>query len=184
MAGEMTPAQLVAELRPLANGQELTKEVRRALSRIGGRAANDARAEMRASGDRQLARAADTVRGSATNTAARVRVGGRAVPFALAAVWGKKGPTGWYAGWYTPTTKHGTKGQKRLDPQRRRGFARAAMLYPNNPRWIGQDWTVADPSGGPRGLNRALNRNQRVYQGEIVTELDRITARAFPVGRL
>lgn len=174
MAGpSMSPAQFARELRQLENGQRFTADLRKSYRRIGTKAAGWARDEMRSSGDRQLARSAGAVRGSASAASARISVGGASVPGALAAVWGTKGPTGWYAGWY--------KGQ--IDPERRVGFMRG-VISPNNPRWIGNTWTVATRGQGPRGINDALADHQPEIQAEVVTEMDRMMARAFPVGRL
>lgn len=168
--GAVSPQQFAAELRELSNGQYWTRELRRSYRRIGTKAAGYSRDAMRSSGDRQVARAAQATRGSATTLSARVSVGGRAVPGAVAAVWGHRGPTGWYAGW-----RNGA-----VDEARRRGYARTAVYKSNNPFWIGNNWTVAVKGQGPRGINDALADHIDDLRDEVAVEVDRMAARAFP----
>lgn len=173
--GAVSPAKFAADLRELSNGQYWTKELRRSYRRIGTKAAGYSRDAMRSGnlrggGNRQVARAARATRGSATSLSARVSVGGQAVPGAVAAVWGHRGPTGWYGGW-----RNGA-----VDEQRRRGYARTAVFRPNNPFWIGNNWTVGVKGQGPRGINEALADHIDDLRGEVAVEVDRIAARAFP----
>jgi hypothetical protein len=153
-AGAVSPQKFAADLRELSDGKYWTKELRKSYRRIGTKAAGYSRDEMR-KGDRQLARAAGATRGSSTTLTARVSVGGASVPGALAAVWGTKGRTGWFAA-----------------PRYRTGR--------NNPPWIGNNWTVATKGQGPRGINDALADHIDDLRDEVAVEVDRIAAKAFP----
>lgn len=175
-----TPQQLAADLRGLANGKQWRSALTKAYRPIGTKAAQWARAEMR-SGDAQLARASRVIRGSASQTGARINVGGAREPGALAFVWGTKGPTGWYAGWYTPPG-HGP-GDQRKDRARAHGYRWAARRNPNNPRWVGNTWTIGRMGEGPRGLNDALAKNQPQIVDEVTKVIDSFSARAFPTPR-
>lgn len=100
--------------------REFARVNKRAGDRIGQ--ATQARANTR-----QLAAAARQVKGSASAKGPRVRVAssGR-VPYALAAIWGMKRRTGWYAA-----------------PRYARSSGRQA------PMWVGSSWDVGDPGEGP-----------------------------------
>lgn len=156
-AGRPLSAEEVARgFELLANPNEWRKEARRTYRRVGTQAARWAREEMRSSGDRQLAGAARGVRGNATPTEASVGVQRSSkVPYALAATWGTKGHTGWYAA-------------RRYDGG-----------PPNNPPWIGNTWPIAVRGQGPRGLNDALATHLDDLGALFALEVSGLAARAF-----
>lgn len=170
MAGPvLSPTDLAAALRRLEDARAWTRELRRGYRKVGTKAAGWARAEMRGHELAQVRRAARAVRGSSTSTSARISVGGRSVPGALAAVWGTKGPTGWYAGW--------RNGQ--MDERRRFGYRGAARARPNQPAWVGNSWQMATRGQGPRGLNDALADNQGELLDMFAAEAESVMGRAF-----
>lgn len=165
----VTPAQLAEALRELEDGKTWTRELRRGYRRVGTVAAGWARAEMRGHESRQVQRAARAVRGSSTSTSARINVGGRAVPGALAATWGTKGPSGWYAGW-----RNGE-----MDERRRFGYSAAARARSNNPPWVGNTWRVATKGEGPRGINDALADNTDKLLDLFAEEAETVLGKAL-----
>lgn len=171
-----TPTELAAALRKLDNASAWTRKLRKRYRKVGTLAARWARQELRSGGGgrdgspRRLAAAAGAIRGSSTATAATVSAGGRAVPHALATIWGTKGPTGWAAGWY--------RGE--VAPARRAGFAAAGVM--NNPRWVGANWTVATRGTGPRGINDALAKHEDDLAEEFLSAVVESIAEALPHG--
>ena len=154
MAGPLTPTQLAEELRALADPKGWERELRKTYRKVGTKAAGFARAEMRSGGDRQLAAAARAVRGASTLTAATLAVtASKSVPFALVAVYGKAGRTGWNEYSYSAAGV-------RLGPRAYRNGKR------QHPAWITNQWTVATPGQGPRGINTALS----VHLPELVED--------------
>lgn len=182
MAGpSMSPAQFAKALQMLSTDEHWRGELRKAYRPISNTAAALSREEMRKGGSRQLARAARGVRGNASASAARVRVGGM-VPTsttpmpAFAPVYGTKGPTGWLAGHYTPPGHGKTPGRSPIVPARREAFAR----FRNNPPWVGNNWPVGVRGQGPRGVNDALADGQERFLGEIEAAAMATLKRAFP----
>lgn len=127
------------ELRELRRGLRAIKpdapEWARAFTAINKRAgdtiAADAGSRLRG---RRGSRAARNIKGAASSTGVRLRIGNTAsAPFALATVWGARGHTGWYA---RARYKNSTGRQ--------------------HPPWVGSSWEVGG-SGGPYGVNPAIH---------------------------
>jgi hypothetical protein len=111
--------------------------------------AREAESNLAAMGGQQAA-AAKRVQGVASSVDIKVKVSNTSsVPFALAAVWGAKRRTGWYA-----QAKYAQRG----------GVAgrviRRALGRHNNGQqfkpWVGSSWQVGERGEGPYGLNDAI----------------------------
>jgi len=168
----MTPTELEAALRKLGSPEFTTKALRKEYRKVGTKAAGLARSEMRAGarGGARVARAAPAVRGSATARGATLSMGGKAVPGALAAIWGtKKTHTGWAGGW-----ENGA-----INPAKAAGMAGSKR---NTLEWIGDGWTVATAGQGPRGVNDALAKHQPQIEGMFLDAAMEFMGRAFPHG--
>ena len=162
MASTMSPQQFSRAIALLARDRSWRPELKRAYRPVSNLAARMSRAEMRTSGDRQLAAAARGVRGNASALGAQIRVSGR-VPTstttmsALAPVYGTKGRTGWFA-----KPRYAMSGSR------------------NNPSWIGNNWTVGVRGEGPRGVNAAIAEGQEQIVDEFETATVAMLKRAFP----
>lgn len=158
--GAMSPQMMAEALRRLGRDPEWKKDLRKTYRPVATIGANLSREKMRASGDRQLVRAARGVRANATSSAASVRVSGR-VPTSttpmspMAAVFGTQGRTGWFA-----------------NPKYRSGR--------NNPPWVGNNWTAGVRGEGPRGVNDALADGEQKILDEFEKAAWATLARAFP----
>lgn len=133
------------------------KELRAAHKRIADRAAQWAQAKAQALGGIH-AKAAGAIKGYATQANARVGVNaGRSYPFANAAFWGMKAPSGWYAKpqyWGSGTPQH--------------------------PPWVGNTWDVAVHGQGPYAINAALADHLDDIEDAYLDAVDAVTRRAFP----
>lgn len=142
-------------------GPEWPKELAQAhrdLAKIGERVSQ---AEARRMGGVQR-KAASAIRGLGNQRAARIAIrpskskrSGTAM--ANVAFWGAEKRTGWYA-----------------KPRY------ADSPAPQHPPWIGDNWQVADPNGGPYAINAALDRNWKDLQAAYTAMVNRLVARAFP----
>lgn len=183
-ASAYTPEEVVAALRKLSNANRYLKQLRKAYRKVGTRAAEIARADLR-SRSPQIARAARAVRGTSSATSASMSVGGRAVGGALAAVYGRKGPSGWAAGWRSKPEANAVPARTRdgrtgyVNPNRAAGFRDVR----NNPPWVTNTWKVGVRNTGPRGLNNAVAPPYGYEHAQAFAQagLDTI-AEAFPRG--
>ncbi len=167
MARALTPQELTRALQLLARDDSWKKELRKLYAKLGRKGAAWARAELKGQ-PAQIARAAAAVRGGSSSTQARVGASSKAVPNALAAIWGTKGGTGWAGGWY----------DKQYVPSRAAAYAAAGTR--NNPPWVGNDWTVATRGQGPRGINSALADHQDELVDMFADAALDVVTRAFP----
>lgn len=154
MPRALSPEEVVRGFELLADPKAWRKEARKTYRKVGTVAAKYARAAMR-EGDAQLAGSARAVRGTSNTTSASLGVSNRVVPYALAATWGTKGRTGWYAA-------------ERFDGGR-----------PNNPPWVGASWTVATAGEGPRGINDALAAHEDELVQLFADQVLDLATRAF-----
>jgi hypothetical protein len=130
------------------------KELTKANKTIAQRIATEAQGDAGRYG-RMTAASARSIRGTASQTAAKIAFGG-SPPFALAGIMGAKRHSGWYA----------TRGHNRSHT-------------PQFPEWVGNAWEVGG-SGGPRGVNDAIRQNRdRIVDWYGVT-LGELASRAFP----
>lgn len=171
MAGSgLTPAQMAQGFDRLSHSKLWRAELTKANRPVARRAAADARAEMR-SGDAQLVAAAAAVRPRVDPQGAAVAVSSSGkVPFALAAVWGRKGPSGWNRHVYD------REGQV----VRRRRLTPGA--FRQHPQWVGAAWKPATRGEGPRGLNDGLAKGLDGYVEEHARAVMSVFERAFPRG--
>lgn len=156
----MSPAAFAAATRRLSTSKQFQRGLRKAYRRVGTFGAKVARAEMRSSGDRRLARASRAISG--TSSAESAAIGSRAtnaVPEALATIWGTNRRTGWFA-----------------DPK----FDTATGQQ--HPTHVGNSWKPATRGQGPRGLNDALANNQEAIEQMFVDEALEVVARELPSG--
>jgi hypothetical protein len=141
-------------------GDQFPAELKAAHLSVADIAARVSQAEARRMGGVQ-AKAAGSLRGSATATQARLQVKPskskrNATAMANVAFWGAKKRTGWYA-------------QKR--------YADSPRVQ--HPEWIGNTWDVMDPSAGPYAINKALSAHQGDIYDAFDAALDRLISRAF-----
>lgn len=145
-------AEFRAELKALgAEWPRALTKVHSTIARNTGRLAQ----AFASSGTRQQAKSAGAIKGSGTQSGAKLSVSGGPA-YAAAAFWGAKRHTGWYA-----------------KPQYAQ--VRASQF----PKWVGNAWEVGG-AGGPYALNDAI----RQYMPELVRDYDRMIVdlahRAFP----
>lgn len=141
-----------------AMGPEWSKMLLEVHKQVANRGAEWSRWELAGSGTRQQQMAIGQIKGKATEKAARISVSasGR-VPWALAAVWGAKRRSGWYA-----------------DIKYKQ--ATASQFQP----WVGKSWDVAVAGQGPYGINPALAAHLQDILDFYQKGLDDLTAKAFP----
>ena len=106
---------------------------------------------------RMTAAAARSIRGTASQSAAKIAFGG-SPPFALAGIMGAKRHSGWYA----------TRGHNK-------------SRTPQFPEWVGNTWEPGG-SGGPRGVNDAIRANKDRIVDYYADAIGDLAARAFPDG--
>ena len=138
-------------------GPEFPKELRAVHKEIADDAARDSQSAARGLGGVQR-KAANTIKGRATQREARIAVSGMR-GLGNVAYWGAKKRTGWYG-----------------KPKFRGSGAR------QHPVWVGNSWEVAVPGQGPYAINNTLARNLPQYLDRYMEAIDRLAKEAFPEG--
>lgn len=147
--------ELQKELRAISTDDaKWNRELGKANRVIARRARDDARATARSMGGPQK-HFERAILGRATATEVRLQISDGN---AYSAFWGaKQDKTGWNAG---------NSGR------------------PNQPQWVGNSWDVGVRGQGPYALNESIADNLDSYLDDMWSAVDRITAEAFPDGRL
>lgn len=142
-------------------GAEWPKELAQANREVAKIAERVSQAEARRMGGVQR-KAAGAIRARSNQQSARLALRPSAskrsgTAMANVAFFGAEKRTGWYA---------------------RPRYANSPK--PQHPPWVGSDWEVADPNGGPYAINAALARHWTDLQAAYGAMIDRLVNRAFP----
>jgi hypothetical protein len=138
----------------LEMGREWPKELTKVNKTIAQQLAAEAKGMAGAYG-RMTAASARSIRGTASQSAAKIAWGGSPA-FAMAGIMGAKRHSGWYA-----TRGHGKSST------------------PQFPAWVGSSWEVGG-SGGPRGVNDAMRAEKDHVTEYYADALMELASRAFP----
>lgn len=178
MAGPAEPVVEIVGLREFSRelrkvGPEWPKHLTRVHRTITTPLAARARANAQGLGGVH-AKAAKTIRGKASPTAAAVgpTVLGKH-PYANVAFWGRRNRSGWYA--------NIGKGPGLIGKAARalRGQA-ASTRRPQGPAWVGNSWQAGERGQGPYAINDAVADLAPNYEQQLANAYADLTRRAFP----
>jgi len=106
-------------------------------------------------------RAAPQIKGSNVEKGIRIRVANsKKVPFAVAALWGRKGRSGWYLDWtlHMKDLGHPTDGG------------------PQFPKWVGATWEPGVKGQGPYAVNDAIAEKRDEIVEQWTRAIERLAA--------